>query len=281
MRGADRYGCGVTKLGGIQRKAITAAQPLLARFTATGHIRWHRARVRPVPVAVYSVYRARNASHLMHLVRSAPAGSEFHFHALDDVAPELRIYTESSGRGARIPLLRALIDASAPAPGLDVMLIDDDAEFVRGSVGLFAGIARIAALDIAQPAHARASFGSFRSNQVDAPSTARLVRFIESGPVVLFARQAFDLLYPFPEDIQMGWGIDVWWSALQNPALRLGVIDATPVIHHGEVGIEYSNDAEQKILDRYLAEAGIDSAHALDTNVGLTWRPWQIRPKWL
>jgi len=258
-----------------------AAGTRLARLTSNGTLRWHRAKVQPIPFTAYCVYRQRNAELVQQLIRSAPVGSAVHLHALDEIPLILREHTRACGPGMRIPLINRLIRLNPPRVGSPVLIFDDDATFVAGAAGTFCALSQAASLDVAQPAHADGSHSSFRVVRADPTSTARLTRFVESGPVVCFAPGAAARLMPFPDDLRMGWGVDVWWSALQDPPLRLGVIDATPIAHHGAVGVEYDNADEARVLNGYLARAGLSSAHDLDTNVGLTWRPWQRVPKWL
>lgn len=260
----------------LRHKAARWGSPLMAN----GTLSFHRAQACAHPFSCYMVYRSCNAALVRCLIRSAPEGSRFALHALDAVPSDLEPWTLRAGKGARMPLLNQLIE-DAPPGELPVLICDDDVSFVADGIGLFVGLSLAAGADVAQPAHARGGFSTFVVTQVDVPSTARLVRFIESGPVVFLAPSAAARLLPFPEDIRMGWGVDVWWSAMQQPPLTLAVIDATPIIHRGEVGAEYDDGLEQEVLDAYLLRAGIPSAHCLDTNVGLTSRPWQKRAKWL
>ena len=69
--------------------------------------------------------------------------------------------------------------------------------------------------------------------------TARRTRFVEIGPVTAIRADAFDALLPFP-DLQMGWGLDAYWSALAaEHGWKLGVIDAVPVRHVQPVAAAY------------------------------------------
>lgn len=79
----------------------------------------------------------------------------------------------------------------------------------------------------------------------------------------------------------MGWGLDVRWSRLRDDGFRLGVIDATPVVHHEAVAAAYDRSGEYAAQRRHLDEAAVESPHELDANVGLTWRPWQTQPRWV
>ncbi|MFV0452565.1 MAG: hypothetical protein ACK5LS_10065 [Propioniciclava sp.] len=253
----------------------------LVRWMNTGTLRWHRAVIASRPFTAYCVYRARNATYVRSLIDTAPVGSAFHLHALDAPAPPLASWTRTTGPGARMHLFNALLREHPPQAGEPVMFADDDVSFLSGGVGRFVGLADAASLDVAQPAHARGGHSTYAVTRAEALSTVRLVAFVESGPVVVLSAEAAARLLPFPAELQMGWGVDVWWSALQDPPLRIGVVDATPVLHHGPVGVAYPNDPEQQILDRFLARAKVTSTVQLDRNLGLTWRPWQRRPRWI
>ena len=64
---------------------------------------------------------------------------------------------------------------------------------------------------------------------------------------------AFDALLPFP-DLQMGWGLDAYWSALaERKGWKLGVIDAVPIRHTRPVAASYPRDAAVAEADRFLA----------------------------
>jgi hypothetical protein len=110
--------------------------------------------------------------------------------------------------------------------------------------------------------------------------TARTTTFVEIGPVVLLSPRATAAVLPFPEDVRMGWGLDVYWSGMRD-TLRLGVVDATPMRHVGAVAADYGDCAERAIQERYLAQAGAKDVRELARVVGEPWRPWQATPPWL
>lgn len=254
--------------------------PLVTRLDVSTGSRLHRADAPPVGVAVYGVYRRRNVATVTDLVAGLAAGS-VHLHALDEVDPGLADRTRGHGPGDRVPLLRALVEAHPPAPGDWVVTVDDDVTFAGAGLERFVALAAAGGLDVAGPAHLPVSHHSYRVTRVVPLSTARETRFVEVGPVVAFSPRAAERVLPFPSDARMGWGLDVSWTLEAEGALRFGVVDATPVVHHGAVGAAYDQAAEEAYQRRHLDAAGVASAHDLARNTGRTWRPWQRRPRWV
>ncbi len=255
------------------------AAPLLLPLNTCGPRGYHRGRIQPRPVAHYCIYRRSNAGLVTALVRDLPAGSLVALHALDETAPELAAMTRAVGPGPRMALLDALIRRHPPL-GRPVLITDDDISFVGTGACRFSGYAAAAAFDIAQPAHQPTSHATFFVTRVVPLSTARETRFVEIGPVVLFSPRVQPHVLPFPADAGMGWGLDVAWAGLREQGYRLGVIDATPIIHHGPVAAAYDQAEARAAQQQHLLRAGVSSAHELAGNVGRTWRPWQRQPRW-
>lgn len=231
----------------------------------------------PSPVDAYCVYRARNAGTVSGLVAALPPGSRVHLHALDETAPELADLTRSSGPGLRSQLHQRLIDAFPGRPGNDLILFDDDVEFAGSSPTEFLGLVHQFGLDVAQPAHARGSNTSHDFNRMKRFTIARETNFVETGPLVVFSPHAQTKLFPIPGDIQMGYGLDVWWSLRREPdALRLGIVDATPINHTGAVRADYNADEEWRVLEEYLAKRGWTDLWASFEEPGRKW--WVARP---
>jgi hypothetical protein len=78
----------------------------------------------------------------------------------------------------------------------------------------------------------------------------------------------------------MGWGLDVRWSALAREGFRLGLVDATPIVHIGQVGTAYSRGEEEQRLAEACNAMGVSSAYELAFEIGAPWRPWRRRPPW-
>lgn len=241
----------------------------------------HRARCNAPSVSAYAVYRARNESHVLRIIRSLPRGSEVHLHALDHAATGLSAWTRGIGPGARMALLQSLMDAHPPQEGSHVLVFDDDVVFRHSTPARFVGLAVAAAFDLAQPAHGVKSTRSFRFNRVAWFSTARRTHMVEVGPILLISPRAQSLVLPFPGDSGMGFGLDVRWSALRSAGLELGVVDATPIRHLGAISSAYSISGELAHLESALQDQGLSSVYDLDEPLaGPTWRPWRVSPPW-
>lgn len=241
----------------------------------------HRGRSAAPPVSAYAVVRAHNADNVLRLIRGLPPGSEVHLHALDEAAPDLSRWTRASGAGARMELLRSLMDAHPPEVGRHVLVFDDDVVFLHSTPARFIGLAAAAAFDLAQPAHGVRSIRSFHFNRVAWLSTARRTRMVEIGPVLLISPRAQRLVLPFPNDAGMGFGLDVRWAALRSAGLELGVVDATPIRHLGTIASAYSLTDELANLEDVLQAHGHSSVYDLDEPLpGPVWRPWQASPPW-
>lgn len=282
----------MTRRDGIRGRLLSLERGLPDGVREIGYKAWtqvkrlgqrlpHRGRPMDVTVSAYCVYRARNAEAVRQVVTGLPAGSVAHLHALDAAAPELAGLTHAVGPGARIPLLQALIDADPPRPGDYVLILDDDVTFLRDGARRFPGLAARAGLDIAQPAHAVGSLKTYRVNAFTPISTARLTRYVEVGPVVLVSPRALPHVLPFPSWARMGWGVDVLWTRLTDVGMRLGVVDATPALHTGALGVAYDWALENTLLESALAQVGAASIDDVATGLGKVWRPWQRVPSWL
>lgn len=239
-------------------------------------------QVQPWPLRAYAVYRERHAEHVQGVIDQLPTGTPVALHSLDSVPSELAANTLSTGPGLRMPLLQALIELAPPEPGEAVLVFDDDIAFRRPrTVARFAEIAKAAGFDIAQPAHARSGHRTFALNGAEYDTTARLVPFVEVGPVVLFSPTVLQDVLPFPDGAGMGWGVDVLWTKLRADGRRLGVVDATPVEHLGPVAVGYDNKAEQAYLRSCLDQAGFNCIHDAVWGPHVRWRRWQPRAPWL
>jgi hypothetical protein len=127
--------------------------------------------------------------------------------------------------------LNLLLD-SHPADAHDwLFVLDDDIVLPHGFLNRFLLLAERFELDLAQPAHRRASHAAWQVTRRQRRSLVRETCFVEIGPVTAFARSTFSTLLPFP-DLRMGWGLDMHWAALaQEHGWRCGVLDAVPIRH--------------------------------------------------
>lgn len=259
-----------------------AARAALALDRAT-HARLHAfnlERVRTPAMALFSIYRRANEGNVRAMIDGAGAGSIVALHALDEVAPSLRECTVGVGPGLRMELIDALWRGRRPPDDHYVVVADDDVVFPGAGIGMLVDVAHRAGLDLAMPAHAPGSHHTFRVTRQRAAATVRLTKFVEVGPVMVASPRILRRIRPFPPSPGMGWGLDVRWSSLSGEGFRLGVVDAVPVIHLGEVGAAYSRPAEEARLLDACRDVGVSSAYELAHEVGPPWRPWHRRPPW-
>ena len=112
-----------------------------------------------------------------------------------------------------------------------VLVVDDDVGLPARFLDRLLGVAERLDLALAQPAQTLRSHAAWRVTRRRAGPLARETRFVEIGPVTLFARRAARELLPFPP-LRFGWGLDLHWAALAaERGWRLGIVDALPVRH--------------------------------------------------
>lgn len=151
--------------------------------------------------------------------------------------------------------LNLLLDSHAPYEYDWLLAVDDDIVLPHGFLDRFVFLAERFALDLAQPAHRRASHAAWAVTRRRSRSLVRETPFVEIGPVTAFARSTFSALLPFP-DLRMGWGLDMHWAALaRERGWRCGVIDAVPIRHRAAPA------ASSYSRERALAEARSFLAH--------------------
>jgi GT2 family glycosyltransferase len=146
---------------------------------------------------------------------------------------EVELYTCPPGDRGRFENLNGLLAAHPPAQhNVDWLLtIDDDVTLPRGFLDRLLFLAERLALDLAQPAHRLRSHAAWQVTRRQPGVVARETRFVEIGPITLFAPSTFATLLPFPP-LRMGWGLDLHWAALaRSRGWRLGVLDAVAIGH--------------------------------------------------
>lgn len=143
----------------------------------------------------------------------------------------VHLHTTPPGERGRFENLNALLSLY-PASEHDWLLtIDDDVRLPRGFLDRLLFLAERFELDLAQPAHRLRSHGAWEVTRRRAGFLVRETRFVEIGPVTLFAPSTFSRLLPFPA-LRMGWGLDLHWAALaREHGWRLGVVDAVAIGH--------------------------------------------------
>jgi hypothetical protein len=168
---------------------------------------------------------------------------------------EVHMHTIAMGDAGKFEHLNALL-REHPAAGHDwLLIVDDDVVVAPRFLDRFLFCAEDAGLQLAQPAHRRHSHAAWAATRRLPGGAVRESRFVEIGPLTAFAAPVFDTLLPFPQDLRMGWGLDVHWGAVAlQRGWRAGIVDATPMLHTAPVGGGYDRAAAVAEAERFLAE---------------------------
>jgi len=250
--------------------------PLVSRITSSA------GNLIPPKVMLLSVYRSRNASTLLPLIDEARERDwDIRLWALDEIHPWLRSHSLGAGPGPKFHLLNELMSTADFRLFDWVVVLDDDFSLERGSVDLFLRISQVAGLEIAQPAHCLGSYRSHTITEQDPLAVARLTTFVEIGPLFAVSRARSASILPFPNDMGMGWGLDLLWSDLRGGGAHLGIVDLVTIRHRVPPGNDYSTtlDVERQRLQHYLQKRGFGSLGEMQRTLAV-WRPWQRRAPW-
>jgi hypothetical protein len=232
-------------------------------------------------VLVLCVYRRRNADVVMtHVAAAERYRWEVRLWALDEIHPDLASHSCGVGAGAKFVLLNSLLSTNPFADFDWILVLDDDVAVHRGSLSAFVGLAQKTALSLAQPAHSFGRYRSFRVNCCHPLSVARLTTYVEIGPLFAVNRAWAKRILPFPEEFQMGWGLDVVWSGLVMEGARLGVIDWVTLNHLSPLAKDYNRSPEYQRMLQVLHNAGHNSLREIQKTLAV-WRPWQEHPPWI
>lgn len=231
---ADRIGDGLDALSGRRLRLARASARLPARRVLA--IGVARQRHRALTEAI--VAELRSSHHEVHLATRGP------------------------GELGKFENLNALL-AEHPADGFDWLIVfDDDIELPKGFLDGFLFLAERFRLDLAQPAHRRASHAAWQVTRRQSRSVVHETQFVETGPLTAFASSTFGTLLPFPP-LKMGWGLDAHWAAIaRQRGWRCGVIDATAIRHRVAPAAEaYSRRQTIAEARAFLAERPYLPAH--------------------
>lgn len=232
----------------------------------------------PAPHLV-GIYRRRNAHLVQPLVREArAAGWSSAWWALDEQDPSLQNVTAGVGPGTKMSLVNRLVGSGGDAGGT-VVVADDDIRMQSGALVRMVRTADRAGLGLYQPGHVRGSCITYRFTLRRYRLRARLTTFVEIGPVFAVAAHARELVLPLPEDVGMGWGLELIWRDLQRQGLQLGIVDAVGVRHLVWPKTHYDTTEEQDRVDRLVAERGLGSMLDAQTTLG-RWGYLRSRPSW-
>jgi hypothetical protein len=242
-----------------------------------------RSEIPPADLSVLllCIYRYRNASHVLRHVASAQRHRwEVRLWSLDEIHPDLAHYSHGAGKGAKFVLLNSLLNVKRVADFDWVLVLDDDVAMHRGSLATFVAIAEASGMSLAQPAHSFSRYRSFRVNCCHPLSVARLTSYVEIGPVFAVSSRWAPRILPFPEEFEMGWGLDVVWSDLLREGARLGVVDWVTLNHLSPLAKDYDRSPEYQRMLETLHERGYSSLREMQKTLAV-WRPWQPHPPWM
>jgi hypothetical protein len=162
---------------------------------------------------------------------------------------EVTFVSGESGERGKFENLNLLLGSTPAAEHDWMVVIDDDVALPRGFLDDFVFLCERFGLRLAQPAHRHRSNASWALTRRQPITVVRETAFVEIGPVFAFHRDVFEALLPFPE-LRAGWGLDLHWSAVAlERGWRLGIVDATPVLH----GVRRTASAYDR--DAAIAEA--------------------------
>lgn len=236
------------EVSGIRHTSRAALADVLADGVALASLR--RARIRRASAAwpkrrilVLSIERP-DETNLLAGARAELARSRH----------EVHFVSSPVGDRGKFENLNRMLSAT-PASGYDwLLIVDDDVVLPRGFLDTFVFLAERFDLQLAQPAHRHRSHAAWDVTRRRARSVVRETRFVEIGPVTGFRAGVFDVLLPFPQ-LRVGWGLDAHWSAIADErGWRIGVVDATPVLHASRrVAASYDRNAAIDEARRFLA----------------------------
>jgi len=162
-------------------------------------------------------------------------------------------------RAPKFTLFNALL-ANEPWQDYDyVFLCDDDIEIPDGFIDHLIDLQESLGFAATQPARTPESFSGHLIVVQQPGLVARETRFVESGPVVSFTREAFSRVFPFDDSSGMGWGLEfVWAHNLAEAGLRMGIIDSVQVVHTlRPTAVQYNEDEarrqERELVSQHAA----------------------------
>jgi hypothetical protein len=208
---------------GIRRTTAALVRDTIADSLAVVQRRALRNAARESPrrrILALGIER-EDVPNLMHATRAELARSRH----------EVQFVRAAAGERGKFENLNSLL-AEHPADGNDwLLVVDDDVALPEGFLDAFVFLAERFALQLAQPAHRARSHAAWYVTRRRSLSVVRETRLVEIGPVFALHSSTFRALLPFPP-LRSGWGLDLHWSALaRDHRWRMGVVDATPVLH--------------------------------------------------
>jgi hypothetical protein len=234
----------------------------------------------PRDAGLVCVYRKENSRIVVELVNQALAlEMAVALWALDSPIASLAERTVGSGPGSRLQLLNRLCNSLPASASGQLVVCDDDIRFERGGLRGLLSLTTACDFGLAQPAHAPRSYVNQAITRARPLTLARVTTYVESGPVVVISPEWRSRVVPFPEELGMGWGVDLVWSDLQKVGCRLGIVDGVSLRHLAPAARGYDVGPEAERLRAMMKTRGIESLHAFQRTLG-AWRVWQKEPPW-
>lgn len=231
------------------------------------------------PLLILMVYRASNQELVEIFLRQAGANAEIRLWALDEIAPRLLKWTVGCGPGLRFSNLNRLYVARPITEGAWVVIADDDFMFVKGDMVTTIRMMKRADFSLAQPGQSLWGWWSVLFNVARPFMNARDTNYVEQGPLVIADPTFAKKIFPLPESEDMGWGIEAEWFRFKVGSLRMGIIDASHVVHWKQNAVNYAVTPELESMHERLAISGIESMWQLQSVNDRWWR-WQRTPPW-
>ena len=226
------------------------------------------------------VYRSENSPIVVELVNQAlELEMAVALWALDSPIASLAERTVGCGPGSRLQLLNRLCNLLPASAAGQLVVCDDDIMFERGGLRELLALTKACHFGLAQPAHAPRSYVNHAITRARPLTLARVTTYVESGPVVVISPEWRSRVLPFPEELGMGWGVDLVWSDLQKVGCRLGIVDGVSLRHLAPAARGYDVGPEAERLRAMMKTRGIESLHAFQRTLD-AWRIWQKEPPW-
>lgn len=135
-----------------------------------------------------------------------------------------------------------------------IIISDDDIVIHKDFIDVYIDIVDKYKLRIAQPARAEHSYNVHKIVLENKSLLARTTNFVEIGPIFSFHKSVYSHVIPFPENSEMGWGLDyIWPKTAENNNFSIGIVDLVPVDHsYRPQSKTYSNDINKKLMQELL-----------------------------
>lgn len=214
-------------------------------------------------ILVTGVYLSNQENNIKNIIEEFRKSSEWSitqkWNSIAGVADELPVREVTVqnfewGSPKFIVLNRLL--STEPLDSYDFIIIsDDDISLPSDFLDRYLSIVVNHDFAIAQPARTHSSYIDHHFVGQLSGLEARRTRFVEIGPLFSVRRDVYPVIFPFDENVYMGWGYDFVWPCLMEKLnKRMGIVDATPVEHSMRKPVKnYTYDDAKKSMEQYLS----------------------------